>query len=83
MKEKKEDRQERKILPICFLCNTVPPGGIASGFLFKGVYICAQCESDLINCNISNQVKYKATIEKIRKILFKRKPGKCLPGFNR
>lgn len=83
MKEKSRDSVECKVLPICFLCNLVPREGIASGFLFKGVFICGQCEHELINCNIDNQVKYKLAIEKIRKILFKKSPGKCSPGLDK
>jgi hypothetical protein len=83
MKEKGRVSVNRKVLPICFLCNMVPAEGIASGFFLKGVFICGQCENELISCNIDNHVKYKLTIEKLREILFKKSPGKCSPGLDK
>ncbi|MGI6588059.1 MAG: sigma factor G inhibitor Gin [Peptococcia bacterium] len=71
----------RKVLPVCFLCNLVPAEGIACGFFLKGAFICGQCENELISCNTDNQMKYSLTIEKLREILFKKSPSKCLSGL--
>ncbi|MDD2433423.1 MAG: sigma factor G inhibitor Gin [Clostridia bacterium] len=64
----------QKVLPICFLCNTVPQEGIRRGFFLKGIFICGQCEDELISCDINNTEKYKLALEKLREILFKKSP---------
>lgn len=82
MEDKVGASLNRKVLPVCFLCNMVPEEGIRSGFFLKGIFICGQCEHELINCNIENTEKYKLAIEKLREILFKKSPGKYLPGLD-
>lgn len=64
----------RKVLPICFLCNMVPEEGIRSGFLLKGIFICSRCENELINSKPENSEKYREAITKLRKVLFREKP---------
>ena len=61
----------RKVLPICFLCNLVPKMGMCSGFFLKGVFICSQCEQELISSNAKEQESYKIVIAKLKGILFK------------
>ena len=73
---------DRKVLPICFLCNLVPQEGMRGGFLLKGVFICTQCEQELINSNMEDPEKYKMAIAKLRGILFKKGPSKLLPEPN-
>ena len=65
---------ERKVLPVCALCNMVPEDGFRSGFFLKGVFICSCCENDLISCKPENSGEYKLAIAKLRKVLFKEKP---------
>lgn len=64
---------ERKVLPICYLCNKVPQGGIRSGFFLKGIFICNECEKKLINCNPEKKEEYMLTMAKLKNILFKEK----------
>lgn len=64
---------DRKVLPICYLCNKVPPGGLRSGFFLKGIFICNECEKELINCNPNKKEEYMLTMAKLKNILFKGK----------
>ncbi|MGI6145421.1 MAG: hypothetical protein GX092_04490 [Clostridia bacterium] len=73
---------DRKVLPICFLCNLVPQEGMRSGFFLKGVFICTQCEQEIISSNVEEPEKYNIAIAKLREILFKKGPGKLLPEPN-
>lgn len=65
---------ERKVLPICSLCNMVPAEGIRSGFFMKGIFICSCCENELITCKPESSGEYKLAIAKLRRALFKEKP---------
>lgn len=69
--EKVPGDQERKILPVCFLCNKVPEQGIRSGFFLRGIFICHACETELINTRSHEKEEYKLAISKLRQILFK------------
>lgn len=66
--------KDRKVLPVCYLCNTVPEDGIRSGFFLKGIFICNDCEKSLINSKPEEKEEYMLTIAKLRNILFKNKP---------
>jgi len=68
---KTKGTEDRKVLPICFLCGLVPKKGMCSGFFLKGIFICTQCEQELISSNVEDSEKYKIAIAKLRKILFK------------
>ncbi|PKM87143.1 MAG: hypothetical protein CVU87_10260 [Firmicutes bacterium HGW-Firmicutes-12] len=67
----KECNADRKVLPICFLCNKVPDEGIRSGFFLRGIFICNKCEEELINSQPEHKEEYMLTIAKLRNILFK------------
>ncbi|MBZ4654554.1 MAG: Inhibitor of sigma-G Gin [Peptococcaceae bacterium] len=62
-----------KVLPVCYLCNKVPKEGIKSGFFLKGIFICEECEKELINIKPEKHDEYMLTIAKLRHILFKNK----------
>lgn len=64
--------RDRKVLPVCYLCNKVPEDGIRSGFFLKGIYICSECEESLINSKPGEKDEYMLTIAKLRYILFKK-----------
>lgn len=63
-----------KLLPVCFLCNRVPPDGIRDGFFLRGIFICTQCEQELIQSRPEEKEEYMLAIAKLRNILFKDKP---------
>ena len=65
------DELKRKVLPVCFLCCRVPEGGIRNGFFLRGIFICRECESELINSKPEEKEEYMLTIAKLRHILFK------------
>lgn len=62
---------DRKVLPVCYLCNEVPEEGIRSGFFLRGIFICNKCEGELINSKPEQREEYMLTIAKLRNILFK------------
>ncbi|MDD4047716.1 MAG: sigma factor G inhibitor Gin [Clostridia bacterium] len=59
-----------ELLPVCYLCNKVPEAGMCSGFFLKGIFICSNCEYELINSNVEDVDKYNIAIKKIRKLIF-------------
>ncbi len=70
----RENLKDHKVLPVCFLCCKVPSEGIKSGFFLKGVFICSDCEQELINSKPEEKEEYMLTIAKLRNILFMDKP---------
>ena len=67
-----------KVLPVCFLCSNVPAGGIRNGFLLRGIFICRDCEQELINSKPEEkEEEYLLTIAKLRHILFKDNKPRC------
>lgn len=74
MRKKERINRDRKLLPVCYLCNEVPAEGIRSGFFLKGIYICSECERDLINSKPGEKDEYMLTIAKLRYILFNENP---------
>jgi len=64
--------QERKIVPVCFFCNEVPEEGIRSGFFLRGIFVCRECETRLINTKAEERAEYMLAISKLRQILFKK-----------
>lgn len=66
------EQGERKVLPICYLCNNVPEDGIRSGFFLKGIFICHKCEMELINGNPDNKEEYMIMLAKLRQVLFRK-----------
>jgi|GEM_PF-3377842 len=72
------DDADRKVLPVCFLCCNVPEGGIRSGFFLRGIFICRECERELINNRPEEkEEEYMLTIAKLRHILFKDNKPRC------
>lgn len=69
--EKVPGEEGRKILPVCFLCNKVPDLGIRSGFFLRGIFICHDCETELITTRTQEKEEYLLAISKLRQILFK------------
>lgn len=68
--EDKKANQDRKVVPICTLCNEVPEQGIRSGFFLRGVFICHDCEEELITDNSNKQDDYYLAMAKLKKVLF-------------
>lgn len=56
-----------KLLPICLICDQVPPEGIMGGLVVNGNFICAKCEEELLSIT-SDDVKYILFQEKLKKI---------------
>ena len=72
IKTKENDNIGRKVLPVCFLCGNVPKGGIKDGFFLKGIFICSDCERELINSRAGQkEEEYMLSIAKLRHILFR------------
>lgn len=74
VKLKKKVNKEHNILPVCFLCHQVPQEGIRSGFFLKGIFICNDCERDLVNSKPGDKDEYFLTIAKLKNIIFKDNP---------
>jgi len=68
---KQSESQERKVLPVCFLCGQVPEQGLRNGFFLRGVFICCSCEAELITAQAQEKKEYLRAISKLRQILFK------------
>ncbi len=62
---------KRKVVPVCFLCNKVPKEGFCSGFFLRGIFICNECEDELIKSKPEKEEEYYLTIAKLRRVLFK------------
>jgi hypothetical protein len=56
-----------KLLPICVICEQIPLEGIMGGLVINGIFICAQCEEELLSIK-SGDVKYKLFQEKLKRI---------------
>lgn len=77
-RNKSSNEINRKVLPVCFLCSRVPEGGIRNGFLLRGIFICKDCERELINSKPEEkEEEYMLTIAKLRHILFKDNKPRC------
>ena len=62
--------QERKIVPVCFLCNQVPEHGLRSGFFLKGIFICSACEAELISSKDLDKHEFMLAVSRLRGHLF-------------
>lgn len=40
--------EEKKILPVCIICEQVPSGGIRDGIMISGGFICSKCEQEIV-----------------------------------
>ena len=65
-----KERKEQKVVPVCFLCNKVPKEGFCSGFFLRGIFVCNECEEELIKCKPEKEEEYYLTIAKLRRVLF-------------
>ncbi len=64
-------KTDRKVVPVCFLCDKVPGKGIRSGFFLKGIFICQNCEEELLKTSPHDkEEEYLLTLAKFRRILF-------------
>lgn len=71
--KEKDSKKSHKVLPVCYLCSKVPEDGIRGGFFLKGIFICNECEKELINSRPERKEEYMLTIAKLRGILFQDK----------
>ncbi len=57
-----------QLLPVCALCEEVPPRGIAGGYLIKGMFLCETCESAILDLKVGSH-QYEFYMERIKKLL--------------
>lgn len=55
------------LLPRCHLCGNVPEKGIRGGVKIKRVFICEQCEQQIVTLQIGTD-NYQYLIEELKKI---------------
>ncbi|MFY9175247.1 MAG: sigma factor G inhibitor Gin [Peptococcia bacterium] len=68
--EYKEKQRERKIVPVCSLCNKVPEQGIRSGFFLRKIFICQECEESLLQVDSHEKEDYFLAMAKLKRVLF-------------
>ncbi|QGU00588.1 hypothetical protein SYNTR_1994 [Candidatus Syntrophocurvum alkaliphilum] len=54
------------ILPVCGLCGNVPNEGLRDGIKLKKLFICTQCENDIVNLEVGSE-GYERLLERIKK----------------
>lgn len=67
---KNDTAQERKVVPLCFLCTKVPEQGMRGGFFFRGIFICRACEESLIQAESHDKETYLLALANLKRILF-------------
>ena len=59
--------QSDKLLPICLVCEQVPPEGIMGGIVINGNFLCTSCEKELLSV-AEGDARYKLFQDKLKKI---------------
>ncbi len=44
----KDGRRDRRLLPLCIICNSTPPGGLRDGIYLEKAFICSICEQEIL-----------------------------------
>ena len=56
------------LLPRCYFCGEVPPGGIRGGIKVKKAFICIKCEKEIVSLQVGTP-GYDELLEKIKQVL--------------
>lgn len=56
------------LLPRCYFCGEVPPGGIRGGIKVKKAFICIKCEKEIVALQVGAP-GYHELLEKIKQVL--------------
>lgn len=57
-----------ELLPRCYFCGEVPPGGIRGGIKVKKAFICIKCEKEIVSLQVGAP-GYHELLEKIKRVL--------------
>lgn len=66
--EKKVEKTMGELLPRCYFCGEVPPGGIKGGIKVKKAFICVKCEKEIVALQVGAP-GYDELLEKIKRVL--------------
>lgn len=64
----KTAKQMGMLLPRCYFCGEVPPGGIRGGIKVKKAFICVKCEKEIVSLKVGAP-GYNEFLEKIKRVL--------------